>query len=183
LQKAITLLLGQLPPTPFFISRILPKHFHRATYNGIRRLVICALDIFRVYRSAYVARYTKHMATTMKLADDKKLALASILIRTGLAIVFLYAAISALRTPEAWIGYVPPFTAHIMPLHTILDVLSISQIILAVWLLSGWFIKYAAAGAIALLAGIVAFNLGSLIVTFRDVGILFAALALIILDW
>jgi uncharacterized membrane protein YphA (DoxX/SURF4 family) len=117
-----------------------------------------------------------------KLADKQKLLLTSLLLRVGLALVFLYAGVSALRTPSAWIGFVPSFVARFSSLKFALDTISVAQIGLAIWLLTGKFLKYAGVVAIGLLLGIIVFNPGALLVTFRDIAALSAAMALVILD-
>ncbi len=106
----------------------------------------------------------------------------SLLLRIGLAIVFAYAAISAFRQPEAWLSFVPTFTTKFIAAKVSLDVISIIQLVLALVLLSGKYLKYATSIAIVFLAGIIVFNLNSLVITFRDFGLIFMALALFILD-
>jgi hypothetical protein len=56
------------------------------------------------------------------------------------------------------------------------------ELVLALWLLSGWKTYYAALLSALSAAGIVVFNLGALDVVFRDVGLLFAAGALVVLS-
>jgi hypothetical protein len=55
---------------------------------------------------------------------------------------------------------------------------SIFEIALSAWLLSGLYAKYSALLAAAMLAGIVVLNPLLLPITFRDVGLFIAALAL-----
>lgn len=102
----------------------------------------------------------------------------SLLLRIGLAAVFLYAAVEAFRQPIAWVSFVPDFTTKFVAAKTSLDIISVIQIGLAAWLLTGKYLRLAAAVAIALFAGIVIFNLDSLYVTFRDFGLICMALAL-----
>jgi uncharacterized membrane protein YphA (DoxX/SURF4 family) len=116
-------------------------------------------------------------------------ALASLIIRIGLAAVFIYAAIDALREPDAWISYIPSFIPHyepsffqITPAKITLDIVSVFQLVLAALLLIGRYVKYAAAISAALLAGIVVFNFSTFLITFRDVGLVAAAVALVFLD-
>ena len=104
------------------------------------------------------------------------------MLRLGLAFVFAYAGIASLMHPLEWIGYLPHFLARFISLDVAIRLLAILQIVLAIWLLSGKFRKYAAALAVLMLAGIFVANINQLIVTFRDVGLLFAALALFFLD-
>ena len=104
--------------------------------------------------------------------------LAALFLRIGLAFVFGYAAISALVLPEAWIGYYPEFMRGIVPDKILLAFHSIAEIILAVWLLSGKKVFYAAVLSALWILGIILGTLDVFLVTFRDVTILFSAAAL-----
>ncbi len=108
--------------------------------------------------------------------------LASLILRIGLAAVFVYAALDAFKEPNAWISYVPAFSTKFIAAKISLDLISLSQLALALWLLTGRYLKYAAAISAVLLAGIVIFNLNTLLITFRDFGLVAAAIALIFLD-
>lgn len=105
------------------------------------------------------------------------------LLRLGLVIVFLYAAAAATRSPQDWIGYLPHFATSIVAAPQLLKLFSALELVLAVWLLSGKYIRYAGLVAAALLAGIVLTNPTQLPITFRDIGLAFAALALAATDW
>lgn len=102
----------------------------------------------------------------------------SIILRTALAFVFLYAAISSFVSPNDWIGYMPKFMRGIVPDGLLLGGFSVFEIVLSVWLLLGLYAKYAALLAAAMLGGIVVLNPALLPITFRDVGLFIAALAL-----
>lgn len=104
--------------------------------------------------------------------------LAPLLLRVGLAIVFLYAATSSLVSPRDWIGYVPDFIQLLLPAEVVLVALSVVELVLAVWLLSGVYVRLAALVAAALLAGVTISNVSLLPISFRDIGLFFAALAL-----
>jgi len=117
------------------------------------------------------------------LSNEQKMRFASLSLRLGLAFVFLYAGISALRSPAAWIAYVPNFIANIFDAKAVLDLISVAQIVLAVWLAWGKWACYAGALAFALLAGISFTNLSSFVITFRDAGLALAAIAVTLLDW
>ena len=108
-------------------------------------------------------------------------AVASLLIRIGLAGVFTYAAISAFRTPTAWISYIPAFTTKLVSAKLSLDIISVFQLLLAIALLTGKYLKYTALIAALLLGGIMVTNLNTLLITFRDFGLVLAALALLYL--
>jgi uncharacterized membrane protein YphA (DoxX/SURF4 family) len=101
-----------------------------------------------------------------------------LLLRAGLALMFLYAAISGLTNPDSWVGYLPHALTDHIDAHTILPFFSIYELVLAVWLLSGLFVRYAALLVAATLAGIVLSNLSLFAITFRDLSLLLAALAL-----
>lgn len=106
---------------------------------------------------------------------------AAILLRVGLGLVFLYAAISTFLQPLLWEGYFPAVLLHLAPIHLVLYGMATYELCLAFALLAGIRLRLAALLCILTLGGIVATNLGQLIVTFRDVGLLFAALALFML--
>ncbi len=109
---------------------------------------------------------------------ESKPALTPLFLRLGLATVFLYAAISGTVSPNEWIGYLPHvLTNHFEP-TTVLKFFSGYELILAVWLLSGVRVRYAGLLCAATLGGIVASNVSLLAISFRDIGLLFAALAL-----
>ncbi len=107
--------------------------------------------------------------------------LAMFLLRVALAIPFLYAAIASFLQPEAWVGFFPPWLLFI-PGSVLLTIFSLYELALAFWLLSGKQAYYAALLAALSLAGIIVFNLGALDIVFRDLGLLFAALALLFLS-
>lgn len=114
----------------------------------------------------------------MKVSNER---IATFFLQGGLAFVLFYAAISSLYEPNAWVSYIPAFTTAIIPASTSLVMVSFFQIVLAVWLLSGFYMRYAALVTIALIGGLVVFNFDSFIVTFRDVGLILAACALFFL--
>ena len=55
---------------------------------------------------------------------------------------------------------------------------SVVEILLSVWLLSGKYARYAALLSAVMLGGIVLAQPGDLLITFRDIGLMFMALAL-----
>ena len=109
--------------------------------------------------------------------------LVSFLLRVGLAIVFLYAAVASFIEPDAWIGYLPIFLRHIFPASILLGGFSIYEILLSLWLLSGKKTLYAASLSAITLIGIIFANIGALDIIFRDFAILFSALALAALSY
>lgn len=108
---------------------------------------------------------------------------ADLILRASVAISFLYPPYAALRDPDGWVGYFPQFVSgfgnEIFLLHTFGAV----EVVLGLWILSGWRIAYPALAASALLVAIVAFNLAQFEVLFRDLAIALAALALALLHW
>lgn len=109
--------------------------------------------------------------------------LPDILLRVGLASVFLYAAVASFVKPLSWIGFFPAFMQHVFPGYLILNIFSVYEIVLALWILSGKKVFYAAILAALTLSGIIVFNLTILDIVFRDFAIIFAALALAALNY
>ena len=104
--------------------------------------------------------------------------LTSWLLRLGLTVIFSYAAISSLVNPQDWVGYLPGMLTDHIPGTTLLHFFSVYEIGLAVWLLSGIYVRYAALLCAMTLAGIVVSNIHLFAITFRDIAIIFSALAL-----
>lgn len=102
------------------------------------------------------------------------------LLRIGLAVVFLYAAVAATITPSAWIGYIPQSIRDYAPVPeaVLLHLFSAYQVALAVWILSGRKLFYASIVAALTLIGIIVANISLIDILFRDIAIFFAALAL-----
>ena len=107
--------------------------------------------------------------------------LAPLFLRLGLAVVFLYAAISSFISPNDWVGYLPGFVKSIVPATVVLGVFSVIELLLVAWLLSGVYVRFAALACVALLLGIVISNFSLLPISFRDIGLIFAALALAVM--
>lgn len=105
-------------------------------------------------------------------------AFAFFLLRSAIASVFVYAAISSFVTPDNWIGYFPLFLRHLIPQSLLLTFFSIYELILAVWLLTGKLTFFAALLAAVTLSGIIVFNIDQLDIVFRDLAIILAALSL-----
>lgn len=102
-------------------------------------------------------------------------------LRIGLAFVFLYAAIAAFIEPSVWLGYLPAFVANSSSGLFLLHAFSIIEMLLAGWLLSGKKTRWAAGVAALMFIGIIVANFASMDIIFRDVGLLFAAVALALL--
>ena len=108
--------------------------------------------------------------------------IASWLLRIGLAVVFLYAAISSFQHPLEWVGFLPNFLAKAIAATTLIKVFAVYELLLVVWLMSGKLLKYSALLCAVTLAGIVVTNQSQLITTFRDIGLAFMAVALFFLE-
>lgn len=112
--------------------------------------------------------------------------IAMFFLRIGIAAVFLYAAIASLVEYSNWIGFIPLWfrnlTSPLISSETLLFGFAIYQIVLALWLLLGRKTAAAAVLSAVTLFGIMAVNLGAFDIVFRDIAVLFAALALALLS-
>ncbi len=108
------------------------------------------------------------------------------LLNIGLAFTLLYAGIDQILHPLDWVGFLPKWmptfgqtlTAALLP-HSVL------AIVLGLWLLSNFQVRWAAAITALFFASIVLANGLSrdfLLITFRDVGLLFMAIYLAVAD-
>ena len=104
--------------------------------------------------------------------------LLSFLLRAGLAVVFLFAAVDATLNPTSWIGCVPQWVRAIIPGEFFLGAFSLFEAVLALWLFSGKKMFWASVVSSAILFLIVALNIGALDIVFRDIAILFMSLTL-----
>lgn len=100
---------------------------------------------------------------------------ANLILRVGLAFVFLYPAINAYFEPYTWIGYFPPFTRGYVDEFLMLHVFGVVEIVIALWLLSGWKVFYPALVAGVMLVAIVVTNTSDFPILFRDLGLAAAA--------
>lgn len=107
---------------------------------------------------------------------------ATLVLRLGLAFIFAYAGISSFFNPLIWTGYLPSFIGSIVPAVIAVQLMAVVEVGLAIWLVSGAYPFYAAIASTVLLAGITAVNVSVLFITFRDVGLVAAALALVFLS-
>ena len=104
-------------------------------------------------------------------------------LRLAIAFAFIYPAVSAYLDPFSWIGFFPPFMKNLVGSETLLLTLfGLSEIAIALWILTARRVFIPALIASVYLLAIVLFNLASLDIVFRDVSILLAALALALLD-
>ncbi len=100
------------------------------------------------------------------------------LLRIGVAFSFLYPPLNALSDPNSWIGYFPPFLFGFVPDDVLLHGFGVIEVLLALWILSGWKVFWPSLIAAAMLVGIVLFNVPQMQVVFRDLSIAAMALAL-----
>lgn len=104
--------------------------------------------------------------------------LPALLLRLGLALILLYAAISSFVSPREWLGYMPAALTDRFSADILLKIFSVYELLLAGWLLSGVYTRYAALLVAATLAGIVITNFELFMITFRDMALILACLAL-----
>ena len=108
--------------------------------------------------------------------------LISLLLRSGIAIVFIYAAISSFLNPTSWIGFVPGFIELVIPGGIFLIIFSVYEIILGFGLLADY-----KTFSLSIISSITLFfilfgNILALDILFRDIAILFMSLALVALS-
>ena len=111
-------------------------------------------------------------------------ALPVIVLRTGLGLVFAYAAVGALIQAEVWVDYLPDLLRQLLGIHryAFLSVFAMFELVLAAWLFWGGYLRWSAGLPFVVLIGITAANLDLLDVVFRDLGLATAALALFVLS-
>lgn len=114
----------------------------------------------------------------MKLKKD---ILVSLLLRTGLAISFFYAAISSLISPVSWAGYVPEFLTSFINMKLYLPIHSVYDFIIGFFLIIDYKTFYTSILAALTIFLIIIFNLPALDIVFRDIGLLLMAIALVVL--
>lgn len=114
---------------------------------------------------------------------EGRLKIADWALRIGVAFAFLYPPFSALSDPYSWFGYFPSFMRGIVPDLVLLHAFGLLEVLIAIWILSGWKMAYPAALAALMLVAIVAFNAAQFEVVFRDLAIAAAALALALMHW
>jgi hypothetical protein len=119
--------------------------------------------------------------TSMKFKMSNNPQGARLMLQIGLAAVFLYAAVSSLQKPDEWTAYLPNFLTNSISPVTLVKGLAVYELVLAAWLLSGKYLKLAGLFCAMTLGGILVVNPHQLLVTFRDIGLLFMSLALVLL--
>ena len=109
--------------------------------------------------------------------------LVHILLRISIASVFLYAAIGATLQPQNWLVYIPLQLQTLVPGPLFLTAFSLFQLLLSIWLLSGWKSFYAALIAALTFLGIISANFTALDILFRDFALFFVAIALVVASY
>lgn len=105
---------------------------------------------------------------------------AQLFLRVGIAFTLLYVALGSILEPVNWIGFFPGFLFGFgISDELLLGAFSLFEVGLGLWLLWGRKVVYAALLSAFVFLGITLFNLGSMDIVFRDVGLFFAALALV----
>ncbi len=104
---------------------------------------------------------------------------AHLILRTGAAFAFLYPPVAAVFDPASWLGYFP-HVVRALPIDplVLLHGFGVIEVVLALWILSGWNIRVPAVIATCMLLSIVAFNTTQMDVLFRDVSLATLTLAL-----
>ena len=111
----------------------------------------------------------------------KNFALTPVLaLRLGLSLVFIYATLHMLLDPQNWLGFVPNWIGKLIDPKLFLTIHSIFELLLGLAILFGWFLEPASLIAALDLAAIIVF-FGVDDITFRDFGLLMAAVALFLL--
>ncbi len=106
-----------------------------------------------------------------------------LLLRAGVAFAFLYPSLNALVDPYAWIGYFPSFVKGYLPDFLLLHIFGVVEVVIALWILSGWRIGWPCVIATVMLVGIVVFNIPNFQVVFRDLSIAAMSLALAVISY
>ena len=106
---------------------------------------------------------------------------ALLILRLGLAFVFLYASISSFLFPQNWVWFIPDWITKIIPAEPMLMAHASFELVLGIWLIYGRKLFYAACIAALDLTAIMLPNIGIFDTVFRDVGLLTSAIALALL--
>ena len=109
--------------------------------------------------------------------------LATLILRVGVAFAFLYPPISALYDPYSWIGYLPPFLKGYVPDLVLLHSFGIVEVVIALWILSGWRIFWPSLAATLMIFSIVILNWFNFEILFRDLSIAAMALSLAVVSY
>ena len=102
-----------------------------------------------------------------------------VIIRLGLAFVFLFFGVHKFLDPLVWIGFIPPIVLKMVPFsaNVFIHLQGTLELLLGVALFFGILVRYVSLIAALLLAGII-ISVGIDPIAARDVGLLSMALAL-----
>lgn len=103
---------------------------------------------------------------------------SKLILRLGLAFVFLYASIGSFLFPQNWLWFVPEWMGKIVPAKLVLDSHAGFELVLGVWLLTGKKLFYASTVAALDLLAIMLSNIGVFDTVFRDLGLFASSIAL-----
>ena len=109
--------------------------------------------------------------------------IAKLILRIGVAFAFLFPALNSYLDPYAWVGYLPSFIKGFVPDLFLLHVFGAVEIVIALWILSGWRIFVPSAVATLMLLGIVFFNPSEFQILFRDISIAAMSFYLAMVSW
>jgi|GEM_PF-1298652 len=173
----------------------LPPHRRRLT-GQIRLVQSSAVSLIWPIRSKR-KHFHKPLSLTRAILAQNRVALyfcrnflyifnmkLKYILQIGLALVLIYAGVSALLYPSDWIGFVPAWVQNFgLSVPAFLHLHSIAELILGLWLLSNIKLRIAAFFAFLDLLAIIVFSgfsRAALSITFRDFGLLAIALYLIL---
>ncbi|MDO8430726.1 MAG: hypothetical protein Q7S72_01945 [Candidatus Taylorbacteria bacterium] len=112
----------------------------------------------------------------------KQISIAWFLLRFGVAFTFLYASISAFIDPAPWLGYFPDFMRAWDIDNILLLTWGGGELIIGLWLLSGYRIFLPSIASAGLMLGIFLTDFDSLHIIFRNVCILCTSISLAIIS-
>lgn len=104
---------------------------------------------------------------------------SQLVLRLGLTFVFGWFGIDKFLHVSTWYGWIPAWLSFV-PQNMFLYVLGVLELVAAILLLGGRFVRFASLGCAALLIGVVA-SFGINEITVRDIGLIAMALALAML--
>ncbi len=112
---------------------------------------------------------------------------AYFVLRAGVAFSFIYPAVTAWMEPYTWLGYMPGFAIDLAASVGVNDMVLLHafgalELLIALWLLSGWKIFLPSLAAGALLLAIVVLNPSEFPVLFRDLSIAATCFALALMN-
>ena len=111
-------------------------------------------------------------------------------LRLGLGLMYIYSGYDLFTNPQHWYGFVPQWFSRavtsIVPITTYLRLQGIGELVLG-FLFLAWFLGR---GSVRIAAAIATIEMGLILlfvgidpITFRDIGLLGAALAILVLSW